>query len=128
MRTNSYQFPNLSLKRLPGGIGLVNDSRWFRSMSFRAADNQTRLHRVSRIAGSYGKNLRGVEDEPRMPWLAPARRVVTGEMSIFKKDFSSDTWLIEETETSADVVPAKPDLPQPHHLLGAILVKKAGAP
>jgi hypothetical protein len=49
-------------------------------------------------------------------------------LSYLKDNFSPDTWLIKETETSADVVPAKPDLPQPHHLLGAILVKKAGAP
>jgi hypothetical protein len=52
----------------------------------------------------------------------PARRVVTGEMSIFKKDFSSDTWLIEETEALASIVPAK-HLPPPHHLLGAIFEK-----
>ncbi len=49
-------------------------------------------------------------------------------LSYLKENFSPDTWLIKETETSADIVLAKPDLPQPHHLLGAILVKKTSEP
>jgi 4-amino-4-deoxy-L-arabinose transferase-like glycosyltransferase len=49
-------------------------------------------------------------------------------MSYLQENFSPDTWLIKETETSAAIVPAKPDLPPPHHLLGAIFVKKPSAP
>jgi len=49
-------------------------------------------------------------------------------LSYFQKNFSPDTWLIKETETAAAVVPARPDLPPPHHLLGAILVRKTSAP
>jgi hypothetical protein len=49
-------------------------------------------------------------------------------MSYLQENFSADAWLIKETETSAAIVPAKPDLPPPHHLLGAIFVKKPSAP
>ncbi|HEY6071385.1 MAG TPA: glycosyltransferase family 39 protein [Chthoniobacterales bacterium] len=49
-------------------------------------------------------------------------------LSYFKDSFAVDTWLIKETETSAAIVPARPDLPPPHQLLGAIFVKKSGTP
>jgi 4-amino-4-deoxy-L-arabinose transferase-like glycosyltransferase len=49
-------------------------------------------------------------------------------LSYFKEYFAVDTWLIKETETSAALVPARPDLPPPHPLLGAIFVKKSGTP
>jgi 4-amino-4-deoxy-L-arabinose transferase-like glycosyltransferase len=49
-------------------------------------------------------------------------------LSYLRENFSPDTWLIKETETSATIVPATSDMPQPHDLLGAILVKKANAP
>jgi hypothetical protein len=45
-------------------------------------------------------------------------------LSYFKENFGVDTWLIKETDTSAAIVPARPDLPPPHQLLGAIFVKK----
>ena len=48
--------------------------------------------------------------------------------SYLEENFSPDTWLIHETETSAAMVPVRPDLPPPHQLLGAIFVKKAAAP
>jgi len=46
-------------------------------------------------------------------------------LSYFHDNFSPDTWLIKETETAAGFAPARPDLPPPHQLLGAIFVKKA---
>jgi hypothetical protein len=49
-------------------------------------------------------------------------------LSYFKEHFAVDTWLTKETETSAALVPARPDLPPPHQLLGAIFVKKSGTP
>jgi len=49
-------------------------------------------------------------------------------LSYFGKNFSPDTWLIRETETRAAIVPAQPDLPPPHQLLGAIFVKSQGTP
>jgi 4-amino-4-deoxy-L-arabinose transferase-like glycosyltransferase len=49
-------------------------------------------------------------------------------LSYFKEHFAVDTWLIQETETRAAIVPARPDLLPPHQLLGAIFAKKASAP
>jgi hypothetical protein len=49
-------------------------------------------------------------------------------LSYLEENFSPDTWLIHETETSAAIVPVRPDLPPPHQLLAAIFVKKAAAP
>ncbi|HST30372.1 MAG TPA: glycosyltransferase family 39 protein [Chthoniobacterales bacterium] len=49
-------------------------------------------------------------------------------MSYFAKNFSADTWLIKETEDRARPVAAWPNLPPPHHLLGAIFVKKPMVP
>jgi 4-amino-4-deoxy-L-arabinose transferase-like glycosyltransferase len=49
-------------------------------------------------------------------------------LSYFEENFAVDTWFIKETETSAAIVPARADLPPPHQLLGAIFVKKPGAP
>jgi len=48
-------------------------------------------------------------------------------LSYLRDNFSPDTWLIKETETRAGIVSARPDLPPPHQLLGAILIKKASA-
>jgi Dolichyl-phosphate-mannose-protein mannosyltransferase len=48
-------------------------------------------------------------------------------LSYLQENFSPDTWLIKETETTAALVPARSDLPPPHHLIGAILVKKANS-
>jgi 4-amino-4-deoxy-L-arabinose transferase-like glycosyltransferase len=48
--------------------------------------------------------------------------------SYFRDNFSPDTWLIRETESAARIVPARPDLPQPHNLLGEIFVRKPSAP
>jgi hypothetical protein len=45
-------------------------------------------------------------------------------LSYFQKNFLPDTWLIKETEDRAGLVPARPDLPPPHNLLGAIFIKK----
>jgi 4-amino-4-deoxy-L-arabinose transferase-like glycosyltransferase len=49
-------------------------------------------------------------------------------LSYLQQNFYPDTWLIKETETAAGIVPARADLPPPHHLLGAIFVKKASTP
>ncbi len=49
-------------------------------------------------------------------------------LSYFKTDFLPDTWLIRETEDRAGLIPARTDLPPPHHLLGALFAKKPGAP
>lgn len=49
-------------------------------------------------------------------------------LSYFQENFSPDTWLVKETETAAGIVAARPDLPPPHHLLGAIFVKKTSTP
>src|SRR5436853_282751 len=45
-------------------------------------------------------------------------------LSYLQQNFSANTWLIKDTETAAGIVPARPDLPPPHHLLGALFVKK----
>ena len=49
-------------------------------------------------------------------------------LSYLRDNFSPDTWLIKETETRAGIVPARPDLPPPDQLLGAIFVKKTSVP
>jgi len=48
-------------------------------------------------------------------------------LSYLRENFSPDTWLVKETETSAAVVPAESNMSPPQHLLGAILVKRASA-
>jgi hypothetical protein len=45
-------------------------------------------------------------------------------LSYLAESFSPDTWLIKETESMASIVPARPELPPPHNLLGAIFIKK----
>src|SRR5438067_5044813 len=37
-------------------------------------------------------------------------------LSCLQQNFSANTWLIKDTETAAGIVPARPDLPPPHHL------------
>jgi hypothetical protein len=44
-------------------------------------------------------------------------------LSYLQQNFYPDRWLIKETETAAGIVPARLDMP-PHHLLGALFVKK----
>jgi hypothetical protein len=44
-----------------------------------------------------------------------------------QENFAPDTWLIKESEGTAGIVRAQPDLPPPHDLLGVIFVRKATA-
>ena len=47
--------------------------------------------------------------------------------SYLAENFSPDTWLIKETDSTAGIVQARPELPPQHQLLGAIFVKKVTA-
>ncbi len=49
-------------------------------------------------------------------------------LSYFEQNFYPDTWLIKQSPTTAQIVRAEPNSPEPEQFLGAILVKKAGAP
>jgi 4-amino-4-deoxy-L-arabinose transferase-like glycosyltransferase len=48
--------------------------------------------------------------------------------SYFRDNFSPETWLIKETDSTAEIVQARPELPPPHNLLGEIFVRKPSAP
>jgi hypothetical protein len=49
-------------------------------------------------------------------------------LSYLEQNFYPDTWLIKESPTVAQLVRAERDSPAPERFLGAILVKRAGAP
>ena len=49
-------------------------------------------------------------------------------LSYLDQNFYPDTWLIQQSPTTAQIVRAEPKLPAPERFLGAILVKKAAAP
>jgi 4-amino-4-deoxy-L-arabinose transferase-like glycosyltransferase len=49
-------------------------------------------------------------------------------LSYLQQNFYPDTWLIKQSPTTAQVVRAEANSTEPERFLGAILVKKAGAP
>jgi len=49
-------------------------------------------------------------------------------LSYLEQNFYPDTWLIKQSATTAQIVRAEPNSSAPEQFLGAILVKKAGAP
>ena len=49
-------------------------------------------------------------------------------LSYLEQNFYPDTWLIKESPMVAQLVRAERDSPAPERFLGAILVKRAGAP
>jgi 4-amino-4-deoxy-L-arabinose transferase-like glycosyltransferase len=49
-------------------------------------------------------------------------------LSYLQQNFQPDTWLIKQSPTTAQIVRAEPNSPEPERFLGAILVKKANAP
>ncbi|MEY2600992.1 MAG: hypothetical protein QOJ36_311 [Verrucomicrobiota bacterium] len=49
-------------------------------------------------------------------------------LSYLQENFYPDTWLIKQSPTTAQIVRAEPNSPEPERFLGAILVKKASAP
>ncbi|HET9856248.1 MAG TPA: glycosyltransferase family 39 protein [Chthoniobacterales bacterium] len=49
-------------------------------------------------------------------------------LSYLQQNFYPDTWLIKQSPTTAQILRAEPNSPEPERFLGAILVKKASAP
>jgi hypothetical protein len=49
-------------------------------------------------------------------------------LSYLEQNFYSDTWLIKQSPTTAQIVRAQPNLPELPQFLGAILVKKPNSP